>query len=224
MEDLILNLIDASIEHDDKVLLKNIDFSLGTAEFSYLVGRTGTGKSSLLKLIYGEYRLSEGYGKILDYNLRELDTNQVSSLRRELGIVFQNYSLFEDWTVYDNLDFVLKATDWDVEIERNTRIKEVLESVNMSDKIETLVHHLSGGEQQRLAIARAILNKPKLILADEPTGSLDPQSSDDILYLLHKIALDSGTAVILATHDYRLLEKFPARVYECKNETIIERG
>ena len=222
MDKLIINLLDASIMHDGVILMEHIDFTLAPAEFSYIIGRTGSGKSSLLKLIYGAYKLEHGHGEVLGVDLNELDDKKITSLRRSLGIVFQNYSLFDSWSVFDNLDFVLRATDWDSEKDRNIRINEVLNEVDLQAKSQSLVHQMSGGEQQRLTIARALLNKPKLILTDEPTGNLDPESADQILYLLHRIARSHSTAVVFATHDHRVMQKFPARVYECKHKTLME--
>lgn len=222
MESLVVNLLDARISHKEIVLLNNVNFAIAPAEFAYLIGKTGAGKSSLLKVLYGEFKLISGHGEVLGIDLKSLSQRNIFQLRRKIGIVFQDLSLFDSWTVFDNLDFVLKATDWVNLNEREERIKKVLEEVNLLDKISSYVHELSGGEQQRLSIARAILNTPKLIIADEPTGSLDPESADEILYLLHRIAKQNHTAVILATHDYRIIKKFPARVYECKKESITE--
>lgn len=219
---LIVDFHGVNIAQTGKNVLKGIDFSLVEGEFTYIIGRTGTGKSSLLKMIYGGCKLKEGHGIVLGYNLKGINKDQISILRRSMGIVFQDFELFESWTVFDNLDFVLRATDWNSTIKRKMRIEEVLIEVDLASKGSSYVYQLSGGEQQRLSIARAILNKPRLILADEPTGSLDPESADNILYLFHKIARNYGTAVVFATHDYRLLEKFPATVYECKDGTIQE--
>jgi len=222
MEKLLVNLVDASTIFEEVELLKDINFSLAEAEFSYIIGKTGSGKSSLLKLIYGAYPLCSGHGTVLDFDLKKVTNDDISTLRRSLGIVFQNYSLFEGWSVFDNLDFVLKVTNWKDKEARKIRIHEVLKEVDLLDKVTVEVHRMSGGEQQRLTIARAILNRPTLILADEPTGSLDPDSADDILYLLHRIARKNKTAVIFATHDYRLIDKFPARVYRCINRSLEE--
>ncbi|MCL4128074.1 UNVERIFIED_CONTAM: hypothetical protein GTU68_026274 [Idotea baltica] len=189
-------------------------------EFTYLVGRTGTGKSSLLKAIYGEMPIADGRGHICGHDLDGLSSRRRAALRRSLGMVFQDFRLFEGWSVFDNLDFVLKATAWKDKAKRKSRILEVLNDVTLSSKINLKVANLSGGEKQRLAVGRALLNHPKLIIADEPTGNLDPETSDEIMYLLTNINKTHNTAVLFATHDYRLIEKFPNKIIRCKNRRL----
>ena len=188
-------------------------------EFIYLVGKTGSGKSSLLKTLYGDLQLKEGTGRIAGISLNGLERNGLPELRRKLGIVFQDFQLLTDRSVMDNLLFVLKATEWTDNKAMNRRCAEVLELVDLATKDYKFPHELSGGEQQRVVIARALLNEPQVILADEPTGNLDPDISDDIMKLLHDISAD-GTAVLMATHDYRLLNKFPGSILRCSNQSI----
>lgn len=190
-------------------------------EFAYLIGRTGSGKSSLLKTLYGELPLKEGSGSIAGYNLANLKPKDVPFLRRKLGIVFQDFQLLSDRNVQDNLEFVLRATGWRERRAIESRIKECLELVGLSTKHFKMPHELSGGEQQRVVIARALLNHPQVILADEPTGNLDPDVSDDIMSLLQNIC-ENGTSILMATHDYRLIGKFKARVYRCLNGTVTQ--
>lgn len=218
----IIQVQNANIYQGDTLILQGVDFALGEGEFCYLIGKTGSGKSSFLKTIYAASKLREGKGQVVEQDLMSLTPIQLPYFRRKLGMIFQDFKLFEEWTVRQNLMYVLQATEWKDKTKINQRIEEVLHDVSMQTKEETLVSHLSGGEQQRLAIARAILNQPELLIADEPTGNLDPESSDDILYLLKKLTTSNKMATIFATHDYRLLEKFPARVYRCNERTITE--
>lgn len=214
-----------SLEHvniyqqNNTLVLSDVNIQLQDSEFAYLIGRTGSGKSSLLKVLYGELPLRDGLGRIGDVNLNELTRKKVPYLRRELGIIFQDFQLMTDRTVQENLLFVLKATDWKNKREMNKRCTEVLDLVGLAAKDYKKPHELSGGEQQRVVIARALLNNPKIILADEPTGNLDPDVSDDIMQLLHKIS-QQGTAVLMATHDYRIINKFPGTIFQCANGTI----
>jgi len=220
-EEKIVELIKVKVAKDDISILSEVDFTLNPGEFVYLIGKTGTGKSSLLKLLYGDIKLNLGEGTVCDYDLKKLKRKEVAYLRRKLGIVFQDFELLMDRTVHQNLLFVLKATGWNDKKKIEDRINKVLEHVGLSTKGYKMPHELSGGEQQRVVIARALLNDPILILADEPTGNLDPETSKSILKLLHEIASE-GTAVIMATHDYSVMEKFPSRTIICKNSRVIE--
>ena len=203
------------------VVLKNVTFSIEKGEFAYLVGRVGSGKSSLLKSMYAEIPIPEGDATVLDYDLTRIKRRDVPMLRRKMGIVFQDFQLLTDRSVYDNLKFVLQATGWKGRGEMNDRIDEVLGSVGMRNKSYKMPHELSGGEQQRIVIARALLNRPQLVLADEPTGNLDPETSLQIVSLLYEIA-EGGTAVIMATHNLRLIEGFPGRVFRCEGKQLID--
>ena len=203
------------------VVLKNVTFSINKGEFAYLVGRVGSGKSSLLKSMYAEIPIPEGDAKVLEYDLNDIKRRDVPMLRRKMGIVFQDFQLLTDRSVYDNLKFVLQATGWKGKGEINDRIEEALNSVGMSNKSYKMPHELSGGEQQRIVIARALLNHPQLVLADEPTGNLDPETGRQIVSLLYEIA-DRGTAVIMATHNLQLIEGFPGRVFRCENKQLID--
>ena len=215
-------LKDATIDRGDKSILNQVNISMSKSEFVYLVGKTGSGKSSLLKTFWCELPLRAGAGYIAGYDLKVIKKNDISALRRKLGIVFQEFNLFDDWTVADNLNFVLEATGWKIPESRQARILEVLQDTELSRYYDTPAANLSGGEQQRLVIARAILNNPEIILADEPTGNLDPDTSDEILHLLRDLAIKYRTAMLMATHDERLLHKFPGRVYLCGGEEVRE--
>jgi cell division transport system ATP-binding protein len=193
-------------------------------EFVYLVGKTGTGKSSLLKTLYGELTLTEGVGHVVGFNLKEMDWKKLPFLRRNLGVVFQDFQLLSDRNVNENLSFVLKATGWQDEQLIQQKIDDVLNKVGLQNKGFKMTYEMSGGEQQRVDIARAMLNSPKLILADEPTGSLDPETSDEIMQLLFQIAKEDGTAIIMATHDYMVVNKFPARTLTTEGGRLVEKG
>lgn len=219
---VIVSLNNVTIEQSGVSVLREINFELGEAEAMYLVGKSGSGKSSLLKALYGEAQITGGEAKILDYDLRNTPRAKVPDLRRNLGMIFQDFLLFKNWTVANNLSFVLTATDWRDKAKIRARVEEVLTEVNLIQYFHQKVHQLSGGEQQRLAIARAILNKPALIIADEPTGNLDPDTSDEILYLLNRVSKAHKSAILLATHDYRLIDKFPARKFKCENNQVVE--
>ena len=213
---LVVDLKDVTIFQQATPVLSEVNLEIQKGEFCYLIGKTGSGKSSLLKTLYADLELKKGHGNVVDFDLSKLDRNSIPLLRRKLGIVFQDFNLLDDRNIDANLDFVLNATGWDDRNKRINRIAEVLELVGLKHKLYSMPHELSGGEQQRIVVARALLNKPELILADEPTGNLDPETSDEILYLLRDLSKEQNTAVILATHDYRILNKFSGRVIRCQ--------
>ncbi len=216
----VVSLDKAEIRHQGRTVLEQVSMSVFEGELVYLVGKTGSGKSSLLKTLYGELPLQAGTGTVAGFDLRSLGPKQLPFLRRKLGIVFQDFNLLGDRSVGDNLLFVLRATGWADVAEMRIRALERLEQVGLADRFDRWPHELSGGEQQRVVIARALLNDPKVVLADEPTGSLDPDTSDEILLLLRSLCRSSGVAVLMATHDYLTLEKFPARIIRCENGTV----
>lgn len=219
--DLVIQLKDAQVYQSDTLILSDVDMEIKRGEFWYLIGETGSGKSSLLKTLYGALPLEHGVGFIADFDLTNLLPKEIPLLRRKLGIVFQDFQLLTDRSVYENLKFVLDATGWKSEADIRARIKEVLEQVGLSTKDFKFPHELSGGEQQRVVIARALLNHPEIILADEPTGNLDPKVSDDIMTLLHHIS-KNGTAILMATHDYRIIQKFPGKIVKCEKGIVQE--
>lgn len=216
----VINLENANIYQKDLLILKSVDFKIKKGDFVYLTGKTGSGKSSLLKTLYAELPLNEGQGEVAETPLVGLKQSKVPFLRRKLGVVFQDFQLLTDRSINDNLSFVLKATGWK-KVEMEQRIDEVLKYVEMTKHKDKMPHQLSGGEQQRIAIARALLNNPEIILADEPTGNLDPETSDILMQLLHSIAAQ-GTAVIMATHNYTLIEQYDGRVFRCEDQSLIE--
>lgn len=203
------------------VVLKNVNFSIEEGEFVYLIGRVGSGKSSLLKSMYAEIPINEGDAQILDYDLTNIKKKHIPLLRRQLGIVFQDFQLLTDRTVYENLEFVLRATGWKDANAIDERIDDTLHQVGMANKSYKMPHELSGGEQQRVVIARALLNSPKMILADEPTGNLDPETGHQIICLLRSIA-ENGTAVIMATHNIELVKEYPSRTVKCEDKALSE--
>ncbi len=221
MSETIVKLNGLNIFQSKNLVLSDVNLQIDNGEFVYLIGKTGSGKSSLLKMIYGDVLINEGEGQVAGFSLNHLKTKQVPFLRRKLGIVFQDFQLLTDRSVNDNLLFVLKATGWKDNAKMMTRINEVLDKVHLSTKGFKMPNELSGGEQQRIVIARALLNDPELILADEPTGNLDPETSDSIMRLLFEIS-NSGRAVLMATHNYGLMEKFPARIIKCDNGKVVE--
>ena len=221
-ENTIVSLKNAAIYQGKTLILNDINITITKGEFSYLIGKTGSGKSSLLKALYGALPLEAGEGGVCNFNLRTLNRRSIPLLRRKLGIVFQDFNLLDDRNVTENLLFVLKATGWTDKKLMSERIAAVLTSVNLPDAGPRLPHQLSGGEQQRIVIARALLNQPELIIADEPTGNLDPETSDDLLVLLRNLSLNNNTAVLFATHDYRILQNFPARIMRCQNGRVLD--
>lgn len=219
--DTIIKLENVSIFQKHNLVLSNVNLNIDKGEFVYLLGRTGAGKSSLLKTLYADLDLIEGTGEVAGYNLKTIKLKEIPYLRRKIGIVFQDFQLLTDRTINDNLMFVLKATGWKDKHEMQKRIADVLEKVHLTTKGFKMPHELSGGEQQRISIARALLNDPELILADEPTGNLDPETSEGIMNLLLEISR-SGRAVLIATHDIMMFEKFPSRTIKCENGKLTE--
>ncbi len=212
MSEVVVSISNANIYQGENLILEDVSFDVSKGEFVYLIGKTGTGKSSLLKTLYGELPLKKGSGKVVGFDLKDMTWKKVPFLRRNLGVVFQDFQLLTDRNVYENLKFVLKATGWEDKKGIDDKINDVLDKVGLKSKGFKYPFELSGGEQQRVDIARALLNSPKLILADEPTGNLDPETSDEIMQLLIHIARDFGTAVIMATHDFIVINKYPSRM------------
>jgi cell division transport system ATP-binding protein len=219
--DIIIELIGCSIWQQDNLVLSDVNLSVAKGEFIYLVGRVGSGKSSLIKTLNAQIPFRQGIGLIAGYDLSKIKTREIPFLRRKIGIVFQDFQLLIDRTVYQNLEFVLRATGWKSRIEIESRIGDVLRKVGLDMKGHKMPHQLSGGEQQRVVIGRALLNDPDIILADEPTGNLDPETSEGILKLLTEISR-TGRAVIVATHNYTLLKKFNAKTYRCDDGKLYQ--
>ncbi len=217
----ILELKNAAIYQGNSLVLAEVSLEMAKGEFVYLIGKTGTGKSSFMKTLYGDLSLTEGDGSIVGFNLKTLKEKDIPFLRRKLGIVFQDFKLLSDRTIIDNLRFVLKATGWKDKTEINEKIDEVLDKVAMKTKGFKFPHELSGGEQQRIAIARALLNDPELILADEPTGNLDPQTSVEVMEVLQDLN-KKGHTILMATHDYALLLKYPSKTLKCDENKVYE--
>lgn len=222
MSELIVFIEGANIYQGEALILRDVNFTIGRGEFVYLVGKTGTGKSSLLKTLYGELSLREGKGSVVGFDLTQMDWKKVPYLRRNLGVVFQDFQLLTDRNVHDNLRFVLKATGWKDEHLIEEKINDVLDKVGLKNKGYKMPFEMSGGEQQRVDIARALLNSPKLILADEPTGNLDPETSDEIMQLLIQISKDYGTSVLMATHDFIVINRYPSRMLKTENSRVID--
>jgi cell division transport system ATP-binding protein len=220
-ENIVINLQNVDVFQQKHLVLSNVNLDIAKSEFVFLIGQTGSGKSSLLKIIYGDLHIGNGNGKVAGFDLKNLADKDVPYLRRKLGIVFQDFQLLSDRTIEQNLEFVLKATGWTDKNLINERIKDVLEKVGLRSKIKKMPHELSGGEQQRVVIARALLNNPEIILADEPTGNLDPDTSEEIVLLLKQIS-QSGTAVLMATHDYHIIRTFPSRIIKCEGGVVHE--
>jgi len=224
MSEIVVQIEHANIYQSGSLILQDVNLNVQKGEFVYLVGKTGTGKSSLLKTLYGELTLTEGVGNVVGFNLKEMDWKKLPFLRRNLGVVFQDFQLLSDRNVNENLSFVLKATGWQDEQLIQQKVDDVLNKVGLQNKGFKMTYEMSGGEQQRVDIARAMLNSPKLILADEPTGSLDPETSDEIMQILFQIAKEDGTAIIMATHDYMVVNKFPARTLTTEGGRLVEKG
>jgi cell division transport system ATP-binding protein len=220
MSQSIIELNGVNIYQSEALVLGDVNISIDKGEFVYLVGKTGTGKSSLLKTLYGDLELKEGTGWVVGHNLKGLTWKTIPFLRRNLGVVFQDFQLLTDRNVNENLKFVLRATGWKDEKLMDEKISDVLDKVNLKTKGFKMPFELSGGEQQRIDVARALLNSPKLILADEPTGNLDPETSDEIMQLLFHICRDFGTTIVMATHDYMVINKFPARTIKTENGKV----
>ena len=216
----IIKLTDLSVFQKNKLVLTNVNLEISKGEFIYMIGKTGSGKSSLLQIIYADLPVENGEAIVCGYELKNIRRKNMPYLRRKLGIVFQDFQLLDDRNVRKNLEFVLKATGWSDKTEIGDRILSVLDEVELIDKLNVMPHQLSGGEQQRITIARALLNEPEVVLADEPTGNLDPETSNGIMKILFKIS-EQGKTVIMATHNYNLIHKFPGRVIKCEEGTLI---
>lgn len=217
----MVSLKNATIVNENNILFSDINFNVNSGELVFLIGKTGTGKSSLLKVLYGDLHIKSGQGSIMGFDLTQLKEKQIPKLRRKLGIVFQDFKLLPDRTVFENLSFVLKATGWKEKDKIKKRVSEVLEMVNVTSNDKKYPFELSGGEQQRVAIARALLNNPEIIIADEPTGNLDPETSNEIMQLFSKLHKE-GISLIMATHDYNMIVKFPGKIYQCDQKSLNE--
>ena len=221
MFDNIVSFSDATINQSGKTILTNVSIEVPEGSFVFLIGRTGSGKSSLIKTIYGDLELAGGVGNVAGYDLTRLKSKQIPNLRRELGVVFQDFKLLQDRTIGENLKFVLRSTGWKNKKEIDDRINKVLKMVGITLNKDKYPFELSGGEQQRVAIARALLNEPKLIIADEPTGNLDPQTSQEIMQLFKSLH-EKGMTLLMATHDYQMIVKFPGKIFKCEDGKIFE--
>ncbi len=217
----VIKLEGVDVYQQKYLVLSNVNLNINPGEFVFLIGQTGSGKSSLLKIIYGDLHIANGEGQVAGFNIKKLAEKDVPYLRRKLGIVFQDFQLLTDRSIEQNLEFVMKATGWKDKTLISERIRDVLEKVGLRSKIKKMPHELSGGEQQRVVIARALLNDPEIILADEPTGNLDPDTSEEIVTLLKQISL-SGTSVIMASHDFHIIRTFPSRIIKCEGGLVHE--
>ncbi len=219
--DTVIKFENVAVFQKSILILSNVYLSLEKSEFAYLIGKTGSGKTSLLKMIYADIPLKDGEAMVADYNLKTIKNKEIPFLRRKIGVVFQDFQLLNDRNVNENLIFVMKATGWKDKTKMNERIQEVLEKVGLARKGNVMPHQLSGGEQQRVVIARALVNDPEIILADEPTGNLDPETSESIVELLIEIS-KSGRAILMATHDYSVFRRFPARTFSCEDGKVVD--
>jgi cell division transport system ATP-binding protein len=222
MPETVVAINNANIYQGDNLVLENVNFTISRGEFVYLIGKTGSGKSSLLKTLYGELPLKEGTGNVVGFNLKDMNWKKVPFLRRNLGVVFQDFQLLTDRNIYENLKFVLQATGWTDKHLMEEKINDVLDKVGLKSKGFKMPFEISGGEQQRVDIARALLNSPKLILADEPTGNLDPETSDEIMQLLFRIVKDYGTSIIMATHDFPIIKNYPSRMLTTERGKVLD--
>ena len=221
MSDLLIQLTDARAAQRGREVLRDLTLELPRGAFAYLIGRTGAGKSTLLKTLYAALPLAGGRGSVVGYDLRRLNRSSIPTFRRKLGVVYQDFNLLEERTVTENLRFVLEATDWTDSRAIRARIGEVLAEVGLADRGDSYPGQLSGGEQQRVVLARALLNRPSLLIADEPTGNLDPETADDVMVLIRRLAADSQMGVLFATHDYRIIERFPGQIFRCRGGTVV---
>ena len=217
----IIHLRNVSLSHSEGALLTGVNLDISRGEFVYLIGKSGTGKTSLLRTLYADHSIDTGEATVCGYDLTQIKRRQVPMLRRQIGIVFQNYRLLKDRNVYDNLAFVLRATGWKKNSEMNRRIMETLESVGIADKAQSMPFRMSEGEQQRVGIARALINNPTLILADEATGNMDPITSSEIIELLQRINREEGVTMLISTHDFMMIDKYPSRVICCEDGTLV---
>lgn len=222
INDILIELKNVNLFHKKVAALSDVDVTIMSGEFCYLIGKTGSGKSTFLKALFGAYPIRNGSAHVMGFDMVSLHRDDIPILRRQMGMVFQDFLLLEDRTVYKNLNFALKALGWKKKKDRKERIEEVLEIVQIQEKRDAMPGKLSGGERQRVAIARAILNEPAIIIADEPTGNLDPETSKDILYLFKRLNRSYNTAILMATHDYRLIDKISGRIFKCENKKIFE--
>ncbi len=216
----IISLNNLSVFQKNKLVLTNVNLDVNVGEFIYMIGKTGSGKSSLMQILYADLPVESGEAEVCGYDIKSIKQKNLPYLRRKLGIVFQDFQLLDDRSIKKNLEFVLKATGWKDKGEIDNRILEVLDEVELIEKLNAMPHQLSGGEQQRIAIARALLNEPEVLLADEPTGNLDPETSNGIMKILFKLS-EIGKTVIMATHNYNLIHKFPGRVVKCEEGTVV---